>query len=62
MDLDDIVTREELAQTFGISVLAVDRWRGLRRARIGKETFFLKSDVAQYLRSRIVGKDGDQDD
>lgn len=53
--LDDFVTLAELAEAFGVSERSIGGWRGLPRVRIGKTTFFRKTDVGAWLDRKIEG-------
>lgn len=52
--LDAFITLSELSEMFGVPTRSIGNWRGLRRQRIGKTTFFLRSDVANWIERRIV--------
>jgi hypothetical protein len=51
--LDDFVTQTELAEAFSVSERSIGCWRGLPRVRIGRTTFFRKTDVGAWLDRRI---------
>ena len=55
LTLDDFVTLAELAEAFGVSERSIGNWRGLPRVRIGRTTFFRKTDVGAWLNRRIEG-------
>ncbi len=55
--LDAFVTVTELAEAFGLTERSIGNWRNLPRVRIGRQTFFRKADVAEWLDRRIGGRD-----
>jgi len=51
--LDAFVTRDELAEMFGVSVATVQHWRGIPRVQIGRKVFYRRADVADWLDQKI---------
>lgn len=59
MNLDDFVTRTELAEMFGVTPRAIGNWYGIPRANIGTVTFYRKADVAAWLDKKIGGQNAE---
>ncbi len=50
-DLSDIVTAKELADFFGVTEAAINRWR-IPAVVVGVRRFYFKQTVVAYLKSR----------
>ena len=64
ISLDEFISAENLAKTFGVSKQTVFRWResGLPYIRVGLKVLFRESSVAAWLASREERDTGVKDD